>query len=42
VRTIPKPSAGEHPAEARSYIDRVPDDGRLLEHTSENLRAGAG
>jgi uncharacterized damage-inducible protein DinB len=39
VRTIPKPNAGEYPAEARSYIDRVPDDGRLLEHMAENLRA---
>jgi len=39
VRTIPKPSAGEYPAEVRSYIDRVPDDGRLLEHMAESLRA---
>ena len=39
MRTIPKPKAGEYPPEASRYIDRLPDDGRLLEHLAENLRA---
>ena len=39
MRTIPKPKASEHPAEASAYIDRIPDDGRPLEHMAENLRA---
>lgn len=39
MRTIPKPNPGEYPPYARMYIDLLPDDGRLLEHLAENLRA---
>jgi uncharacterized damage-inducible protein DinB len=39
VRTIAKPKPGEYPAYASVYIDRLPDDGRLLEHMAENLLA---
>jgi uncharacterized damage-inducible protein DinB len=39
VRLIPKPEAGEYPAYAAMYIDRIPEDGRLLEHLAESLRA---
>lgn len=38
MRAIPKPQVGEYPPYARMYIDRVPDDGRLLEHMAESLR----
>jgi len=37
LRRIPKPEAGEFPAYARVYIDRLPDDGRLLDHMSASL-----
>jgi len=39
VRTIVKPNPEEYPAYARVYIDRLPDDGRLLDHLAENLLA---
>jgi uncharacterized damage-inducible protein DinB len=39
VRTIPKPNVGEYPAYASMYIDRLPDDGRLLEHMAKNLES---
>jgi uncharacterized damage-inducible protein DinB len=39
VRTIRKPNADEFPAYAGIYIDRLPNDGRLLEHMAENLRS---
>lgn len=39
MRMIAKPDAKEYPAYARIYIDRLPDDGRLLKHLAENLRA---
>lgn len=39
MRMIAKPDAKEYPAYASVYIDRLPDDGRLLEHLAENLRA---
>jgi hypothetical protein len=39
VHTIAKPLAGEYPPYASQYIDRLPDDGRLLEHLGQNLRA---
>lgn len=32
MRNIPKPQPGEYPPYASLYIDRIPDDGRLLEH----------
>lgn len=39
MRTIPRPARDEYPAYAAMYIDRIPDDGRLLAHLAENLRA---
>jgi len=39
MRAIQKPNAGEYPEYASIYIDRLPDDGRLLEHMAENLEA---
>ena len=39
VRAIAKPDPKEHPAYASVYIDRLPDDARLLEHLAENLHA---
>ena len=39
MRTIVKPNPEEYPAYARVYIDRLPDDGRLLDHLAENLLA---
>jgi uncharacterized damage-inducible protein DinB len=41
MRTIAKPEPGEYPPYARTYIDLLPDDGRLLEHLEANLRATA-
>lgn len=32
MRLIPKPEPDEYPAYASVYIDRIPGDGRLLEH----------
>lgn len=42
MRTIAKPDATEYPAYASVYIDRLPDDGRLLEHMAESLRETTG
>lgn len=39
MRTIAKPEPKEYPAYARVYIDRLPEDGRLLGHMAESLRA---
>lgn len=38
-RRIPKPALGEFPPYASQYIDRLPDDGRLLAHLAEGLES---
>jgi len=37
MRPIPRPEPDEFPAYARIYIDRIPADGRLLEHMAASL-----
>ena len=41
MRPIAKPSPAEYPPYASMYIDRVPDDGRVLQHLADSLRAAA-
>jgi len=36
-RSIPKPPPGEYAPQARAYLDRLPDDDRLLEHLATGL-----
>lgn len=42
MRLIPKPRPGEFPASASRYLDRLPDDDRLLAHLEEGLRQAEG
>jgi uncharacterized damage-inducible protein DinB len=39
MRLIAKPSKDEYPTYASMYIDLLPDDGRVLEHLEDGLRA---
>jgi uncharacterized damage-inducible protein DinB len=39
MRRIDKPAPGEYPAYAQMYIRLLPDDGLLLRHFSDNLKA---
>ena len=39
VRRIAKPEETEYPAYAHIYIGLLPDDGLILEHLAENLKA---
>ncbi len=39
MKIIPKPEAGEYSPSAAAYIALVPDDGRVIEHMQENLKA---
>ena len=39
VRVIEKPREGEYPAYAHIYIDLLPDDGLILKHLADNLKA---
>ncbi|HEV3459125.1 MAG TPA: DinB family protein [Thermoanaerobaculia bacterium] len=41
MRHIPKPEAGEYPPYASMYLDRLPADGRLLEHLARSREATA-
>jgi len=37
LRLISRPAPGEYAAEASRYIDRIPDDGRVLAHMAESV-----
>lgn len=37
LKAIQKPRDGEFPAYAHTYIDLLPDDGRILHHLEDNL-----
>jgi len=39
LRVIEKPADGEYPAYAHIYIDLLPDDGLILKHLQENVKA---
>ncbi len=39
LRVIEKPREGEYPAYAHTYIDLLPDDGLILKHLEDNLKA---
>jgi uncharacterized damage-inducible protein DinB len=39
MKKIKKPEAGEYPVYASIYIDRLPDDGLLLQHLENNFQA---
>jgi uncharacterized damage-inducible protein DinB len=39
LRLIEKPREGEYPAYAHIYIDLLPDDGLILKHLEDNLKA---
>jgi uncharacterized damage-inducible protein DinB len=39
MRLIDKPKASEYPAYANMYIKLLPDDGLILQHLEDNLRA---
>ncbi|MEM7111664.1 MAG: DinB family protein [Chloroflexota bacterium] len=39
MRLIPKPQPEEHVPYVLMYIDLLPDDGRILQHLSDNLEA---
>jgi uncharacterized damage-inducible protein DinB len=39
MRRIEKPEGGEYPPYAASYISLLPDDGLILKHLEENLKA---
>lgn len=39
MRRIEKPEEGEYPAYAARYISLLPDDGLILKHLKENLKA---
>lgn len=38
MRRIARPEPGEYPAYARTYLDLLPEDDRLLEHLRDNLQ----
>jgi uncharacterized damage-inducible protein DinB len=38
MKKIKKPEPGEYPAYAAMYIDRLPDDGLLLQHLEDNFQ----
>ncbi len=42
MRLIPKPRPGEFPAYAKRYLDRLPDDDRVLAHLEEGLLQAEG
>src|SRR5262245_15533889 len=39
MKKIAKPEAGEFPPYAAMYIDLLPDDGLVLKHLKDNLKA---
>lgn len=39
MRPIEKPASGEHVPYVLQYFDLIPNDGRILEHLGENLKA---
>jgi hypothetical protein len=39
MKQLEKPKAGDYPPYASMYIDLLPDDGLILNHLEDNLKA---
>lgn len=42
MRPIPKPAPSEYPPYAKVYLDRLPDDDRVLEHLEDGMMQAEG